>query len=115
MSRHGAGGGWLALQRAHLTIPLVSPHQGHILTFLHAFRMAAKLLWRWARSSLVLDMRLRGRTSTAQLHSYLKSVRVTRSDISSSVWPCTCGGWPKRTLKSSGTPWSWPIFPWCAL
>ena len=60
MSNQRADEGWIVLQRAHLTVPLVSPHQGHILTFLHAFRMAAKLLWRWARSNLVLDMRLRG-------------------------------------------------------
>ena len=70
MSRHRAGEGWVVLQQAHLTIPLVSPHQGHILTFLHAFRMAAKVPWRWARSNLVLDMRLKGQASTTQLHAY---------------------------------------------
>lgn len=112
MSRHRAGEGWTVLPWAHLTIPLVSPHQGHILTFLHAFRMAAKLLWRWARSNLVLDMRLQGQTSTAQLHSCLESVRVTTcSDVPSSVWPCACGGWPTSTLESHGTPWSMAHLP----
>ena len=104
------------LQRAHLTIPLVSPHQGHILTFLHAFRMAAKLLWRWARSNLVLDMRLRAPIFTTQLHSYLESVRVTKcSDIPSSVWPRASAGGPQALLKAMAHHGAWPIFPRCTL